>query len=76
MFDVHCILFSQLIALKSCHDRNITHRDIKPGESTSHLSELIIMQYEFGNKMFKNYRFVNNASKTMVHVKLLSIQGK
>lgn len=27
------LFFSQLMALKSCHERNITHRDVKPGEA-------------------------------------------
>ncbi|KAK6141570.1 hypothetical protein DH2020_024671 [Rehmannia glutinosa] len=29
------IIWQLLMALKSCHDRNITHRDIKPGKKTS-----------------------------------------
>lgn len=33
--DVLVSSFSQLMALKSCHDRNITHRDIKPGKDTN-----------------------------------------
>nr|DAD17786.1 TPA_asm: hypothetical protein HUJ06_019249 [Nelumbo nucifera] len=30
--EMRSLIWQLLMALKSCHDRNITHRDIKPGE--------------------------------------------
>lgn len=35
----------QLLALKSCHDRNITHRDVKPGENIPVVSFLTFLNY-------------------------------
>ncbi|XVF80840.1 hypothetical protein PTKIN_Ptkin15bG0107400 [Pterospermum kingtungense] len=34
-----------LVALKSCHDRNITHRDIKPGENGNALFTMLFIMY-------------------------------
>lgn len=42
LLDTLSFSFIQLMALKSCHDRNVTHRDIKPGENIAVFSSMAI----------------------------------
>ncbi|CAK9143757.1 unnamed protein product [Ilex paraguariensis] len=44
------LIWQLLMALKSCHDRNITHRDIKPGEDAAILNMVICFEDQISGR--------------------------